>query len=184
MTKTRTLVTSGLLILTACDKEALKQKDAQINQIQSELTQCKAEQAQTIKRHTDKAEVYKQLASSRVSPTAQEDLQRLIKALSAHTVYPDDAPRIADSLMQHIQRLGNTGIYPDMFKYKPLDENLKVLEPLRAVNMFKSLFEGLVVAGKLPQTDLATTLAWQFGDEEAAYVLKTDLVAAQRVPSH
>lgn len=42
-TKTRTLVTSGLLILTACDKEALKQKDAQIADLQQKLNNQKCQ---------------------------------------------------------------------------------------------------------------------------------------------
>lgn len=43
MTKTRTLVTSGLLILTACDKEALKQKDAQITELQQKIKDLKCQ---------------------------------------------------------------------------------------------------------------------------------------------
>lgn len=176
----------SLLLIGCTDKAALQQKDTQIAALQSQLAELSKRvksDDDLVRYHIKQAELYETLAGRRVSdtPKARTDLQKLIAALSKHGLYPDDGARIADSLMQRVQRLST--FYKEMFHYEPVDDQNRVTEPLRALQTMKSFVES---AAKLQPTNpnlMAEGLGYQFGDEETSYLLRIDLVDLEKQPA-
>lgn len=176
----------SLLLIGCTDKAVLQQKDTQIATLQAQvadLSKRVKSDDELVRYHLKHAELYESLVARRVSdtPKARIDLQKLISALSKHGLYPDDGPRIADSLMQRVQRLST--FYKEIFHYEPVDEQNRVTEPLRALQAMKSFVEA---AAKLQPTNpnlMADGLGYQFGDEETSYLLRIDLVDLQKQPA-
>lgn len=172
----------GSLLLACTDPAALQQKDAQLAALQSQLAELQKRaksHEELVQYHLKQAERYQGLVDRRVSttPKARADLQKLITALSQHGLYPDDGPRIADSLMQRVQRLST--FYNEFAHYQPVDAQNRVTEPLRAIQAMKSFAEAAAKLQPANPNLMVDGLAYQFGDEETSYLLRIDLIALQ-----
>ena len=170
-------------LLSCTDKATLQQKDAQIAELQKRVVQLEGADRDLVRYHMNQAEKYRNLAASRVSatPKARDDLDKLVAALSKHGLYPDDGARVADSLMQRVQRL--SAFYTEAMKYRPVDDSNRVAEPLRALQVMKALLHEIAGFTPDPQKAYADGLAYQFGDEEASYLLRIDLQKVQEEPA-
>lgn len=131
----------------------------------------------------DRMETFSKRAQGRVVIREQWQKDNLAKLDDAvrRNVYPEyEADRIINSIFRNIQRLG--GFYVETFKYSPTDDSNLIEDPVRDIQVMKSLMWEGAKRSAHPDETFAEGLAYQFGDEEGAVINKIDFVALRKAP--
>lgn len=161
------------------------ESDIEISKLQDKLSTIQSQSQKEVRYHLEQADRYESLSRDKIADheSDRNDLKKLTVALSKHGVYPDDGPRVANSILGRIKRL--SGFFGEL-KLQVTDSDLRVTRPLQAIAMIETIPRVLCAKNNLGHAEcdllITNSLSHQFGDEEASYLMKIDIVALINSP--
>ncbi len=125
---------------------------------------------------------YKEKARTKIQITTaaqKEKVQKFSEMIEKLAGDPLKAARIENNIYSFIQRGKDRWI--NLFNYNPIDKKFLIINPAKAVYLFKSMGERMLAANDIAEKGMLDMFEFNFGDEAGELIMKMNAAELEKI---